>query len=336
MVSYAFGNYQYQLKLENDILFISALHLQTQDEYEITINKDTTLFENHIIIKNIDTLHKILCDGLNGAFDVKIKQADDEVDSKKVHNIVIEIETTYIGDSLIIQLNPITTKIAKKRNIQKLREELERITTLQTQQIIQLNNRICMLEKNNAELVQINTQQFQTFNHISQQLEAKYEEFIHSQPLMYAVRVNHGLFSKPEQVRTVNMDCQELHITLKDGEYYLNKKFWIHSFNIFDIQKLKNLQLLVLVNVPITNLDFLPTNTLKKIVFRNISHYKSVSDRDILKLQLVQEIVFLNSCGITNFNQLTELPALKKLVLPNYMKHPRFNKVCNFDIEFVA
>jgi len=273
------------------------------DEYEITLKNDS-MFDGHLIIKDIIMLNKVLHDGLDSScFDVSISTIKTDVN----YSITIDIKTTYITDSLIVNIPKKKCKISRTQLINYSRDENNKL-----QKQIEVNNtEITKLKSQNDELfglVQLLNRKFDMMTTKMEQFNAGFEKYAISHPL-YVGTNNSG------KHLLVTTGCKTLYISKHDNVYCLYDKYFLPLFDSQYISYMHCLTAVSFTNCSLLTLNFLTCfKTLK--ILKLINETKLTSINHMLNFNVIETIIVSGESHIADFETLMQCRSLLKLTIP--------------------
>ena len=291
-----------EIGIENDIFkFRVATNIFTK--YEVEVKNGDKIFEGKIIIKNIEILNKILCENFRGCFDSNVSF---EIFNDKC-TVNIKIETTYVNETLSIELPKVSNPISMEMLIQyidgvKSALEAKHDTDLQK-----------LIEGCNKNFQDLKTALEQTRKDLLI-LDDKFENYKTSHPIFVGYKYNN--------IRTININCNELHLFNEKGIYYIGNYYRIYRFNWDDMRYLQKLEKLTLKNCNVASLEFLQCfETLRELTLSDMGSLESIGW--LKQFYNLEKLYIVGKNNINDLNDLYMCPKLNTLIIPKN-KHVNF------------
>jgi len=318
---------QYTVSINGDTL---TFHIKPNlfDDYEMTLKNDNEIFKDKNLIKNIETLNKIIRNGFKNGFDINVTIVKD--DEKYI--VSLKIDTTYIQDEIVLNVPKISKKITKQQLIEyvqvnffDVRKDIEKSNKQTATKVKGLLKHIdslnALIKQQNDIIVKYETNITDMNNKVEQlgrdisvnrndtsNVRASLEHLTHRTPVLVSVHY--------DKIKYIHSNCIELYLEKYKGLYYIDKqhKYSLINFSFNDILLLTALKNITFKNCDIGSPPINCFDTLEKITFINML---KLTDLSILRYcQYLQTVVVDGNCGVMNFQHLSQCPRLKELIIP--------------------
>lgn len=314
METFTYDNYKYQFGLTDEQFKIIITEDVSHKEFSLIIENQSVLFENHSIIKNTETLQKVLHDAFEKAFDITMGLVANE-DQYHIH---LMINTTYIKDEITLDI-PMTNEGVKLQPEQMIDKKFSVLTeylnthimdmiTVQEHQENAHKNLSHVVKTHEPLLIKFN-EQLIALKKEHDQLKYLFMEYIDKHPIIIAEKSSKGIFGKQhKRLHYLMSDARSIKITYDNKAYYLNNKYKIVNFSYKDFQYLRHLEKVTLENCKVHNLDFLNCA-------RTLTQIELISMPEITTINWLTTCVKLAQVFITDERNITDINKLSVLIV---------------------
>jgi hypothetical protein len=319
MNTYTNEEFTYNLLLSDNILKITITNNLMYCEYSMEITNDSEIFQNHTIIKDVEILHKILCDAFEKNFDVNVRF---NINDDK-YEIRLNIETTYVKDEITLSI-PLTKEREPPTPKQIIDDVdgkfrlLTEYTNTHLRDIIKEQHKqeeaqkeLIQMVNNHAQIFIILQKQITELKHENEQLKYSFTKYITAHPIMTVEKKSKNIFKKDHvKIKNIMSDIPELTITYHDHNYYAQNEYKIVNFTRANFNYLTKLKHITFDGCPFTNLDFLNcASTLKTITIKNMPTLKQI--KWLSSCVQIEKVILIASNNIEDIEELKKCRTLK-------------------------
>lgn len=342
---YTDNEYTFEIQLNEDINIIVINRLLCE-EYTLSVDNMSLMFDNHKIVNNPKILYQVLCDGLekkNDTTKITFGASKDQmlkIDEKRIFDITINVDAIYIQDSINLKLAYVDKHITPKQVIEridyKFDEIIENIRSKMDDLVVNVDILISKesTERENSDnkIIQricddcdVINKKLTHLDHVHSNLKEEFNEYVSMMPIFH---VDYGGQHKTINPCITNLVIRNDTILLPEGVFgrildYDSKKF----------KYLKNLTNIKFDGVTHPNLDFIASDNLEMIELYNMKNLTNISH--LSKFKKLKRIIIKGNNQIKDLYTLAECTGLEYLEVPIGTNTGVFSKDIKFEIKVV-